>query len=118
MWDYSDIKLSTRQDSQEYPSQEVVHKLTSLQFPGGTTLLYEQSSHVLLDWLRRVDNETDENEDKLDHDIDAERANRPDLPVNPKFDCYDFRYRLPAPNLGIYDLIPPLTITSPLLCTE
>lgn len=36
---------------------------------------------------------------------------RPDLPVDPKFDCYDFRYRLPAPNLGIYDLIPPLTIT-------
>lgn len=73
----------------EYPSQEIVDQLIADWY-----YMYHSNLAVLLDWLRKVKKEMDQNNGKVD--IKAQRESRPDLPVDPKFGRYDFGFRLKA----------------------
>lgn len=70
----------------EYPSQEVVCKLIADLYNS-----FDTNSEVLLDWLRKVKKEMDQNNGSLD--INAKIKDRPRLPVDPAFGRYDFDFK-------------------------
>lgn len=70
----------------EYPPQEIVDELIA-----GWYHDFPTNMVILLDWLRKIKKEMDQNNGSLD--INTKIKDRPRLPVDPAFGRYDFDFR-------------------------